>query len=78
VANPDLAAATEAGAFGSGAEHFAKLGKLEGHGLRQTKPREAMRAEKKSRVVPLLRLDMPGIRCGLKFDCRTEALRVET
>jgi SAM-dependent methyltransferase len=78
AANPDVAEAVRKGQFKSGRQHF------EGHGRRESRlvrfPRSIgdLQQEKLQRIEPLLRLDMPHVRRGAKYDFLTEDLRAET
>jgi len=78
AANPDVAEAVRKGQFKSGRQHF------EGHGRRESRlvrfPRSIaeIQQEKLERIEPLLRLDMPHVRRGAKYDFLTDALRAET
>jgi len=78
AANPDVAEAVRKGQFKSGRQHF------EGHGRRESRlvrfPRSIaeIQQEKLQRIEPLLRLDLPHVRRGAKYDFLTDALRAET
>jgi len=78
AANPDVAEAVRKGQFKSGRQHF------EGHGRRESRlvrfPRSIaeIQQEKLKRIEPLLRLDLPHVRRGAKYDFLTDALRAET
>jgi len=78
AANPDVAEAVRKGQFKSGRQHF------EGHGRRESRlvrfPRSIaeIQQEKLERIEPLLRLDLPHVRRGAKYDFLTDALRAET
>src|SRR5690349_24815302 len=78
AANPDVAEAVRQGQFKSGRQHF------EGHGRRESRlvrfPRSIaeIQQEKLKRIEPLLRLDLPHVRRGAKYDFLTDALRAET
>jgi SAM-dependent methyltransferase len=73
---PDVAAAVRDGSFASGAEHFRLFGEKEG---RQTRhDLGEARRRKMERLRPFLRLDLPHVRRGDKYDFLTEELRRET
>jgi hypothetical protein len=79
--NADVAAAVADGRLASGRQHYDLAGHSEKRFLRfvRTGPElDELRAEKMERLRPFLRLDLPHVRRGLKFDFLTDALRAET
>jgi SAM-dependent methyltransferase len=79
AANPDVRDAVRAGVFRNGREHFDRHGNRESRRLRFPADvfREAQLA-KLARVEPLLRLEMPHVRRGHKYDFLTQELRDAT
>lgn len=76
-ANPDVAQVVRAGSWTSGRHHFEIFGQKEGRCLRLPVV-QSLRARKIERLTPLLRLDLPHRRRGLKYDFLTRELRAET
>jgi SAM-dependent methyltransferase len=77
AANPDVAADVRPGRWKSGRDHFESCGRKEGRALRFPEAASQTRRDKIERVRPLLRLDMPHVRRGEKYDFLTEELRKE-
>src|SRR3954453_13300120 len=77
AANPDVAEAVRKGQFKSGRQHF------EGHGLKESRLVRFrgsigdIQQEKLKRIESLLRLDLPHVRRGAKYDFLTDELRAE-
>lgn len=78
AANPDVADAYRKGLIRSPRHHFDSHGKKEKRRQRVPFSIEEMQTEKMRKIEPLLRLDMPHERRGVKYDFLTEALRKET
>jgi SAM-dependent methyltransferase len=81
AANADVAAAVAAGEFATGRHHFDLYGRHEGRPIRAGSFEPGVdeaRAKKMEKLQPFLRVDLPHLRRGLKFDFLTEALRAET
>jgi SAM-dependent methyltransferase len=78
AANPDVADAWRKRLIKSPRHHFEAYGQREGRRLRVAHAIEQLRADKLRRVEPLLKLDMPHVRRGAKYDFLTEELRRET
>src|SRR5436309_13436603 len=78
AANPDVAEAVRKGQFKSGRQHF------DGHGLKERRlirfpgSIAELQQDKLKRVEPLLRLDLPHVRRGAKYDFLTDELRTQT
>lgn len=77
-ANPDVAAAVRAGTFASARQHFDVFGAKEKRQQLATGRIAQAQAEKIARIEPLLDLDRPHVRRGVKYDFLTEELRRET
>ena len=75
AANPDVADAQRKGLVRDVRAHFEKFGRREGRKLRVEGSIEQARAEKMRRIQPLLKLDMPHVQRGAKYDFLTEELR---
>lgn len=75
AANPDVADAKRKGLVRDVRAHFEKFGRREGRKLRVEGSIAQERAEKMQRIEPLLKLDMPHVRRGEKYDFLTEELR---
>jgi SAM-dependent methyltransferase len=75
--NPDVAAAVKSGDFKSGREHFLHFGRSEGRHQRWPTIIAEAKAQKLSRLRPLLRADMPFIDSRGALDFLTEELRAE-
>jgi hypothetical protein len=56
-------------------QHFEKFGRREGRKLRVEGSVTDLRAEKMEKIEPLLRLEMPHVRRGAKYDFLTDELR---
>ena len=78
AANPDVAADVRKGGWSSGRQHFDALGHKEGRKLHFPDAASDSRRRKIARVRPFLRLDLPHVRRGDKYDFLTEELRRET
>lgn len=79
AANPDVRDAVQRGEIGSARQHFHLHGRNEGRRLRYGQSLiAAARSEKLARLEPMLRLDMPHIRRGAKYDFLTPELREAT
>jgi SAM-dependent methyltransferase len=78
AANPDVAEAVRNGHFRSGRQHFDGPGRKEGRRVRFARSIADIQQEKLKRIAPLLRLDLPHVRRGAKYDFLTEALRAAT
>jgi len=79
AANPDVAEAVARGELTSGKQHFDLWGKADNRRLRTPPDRiAAVQTAKIERTTPLLRLDLPYVRSGPKYDFLTEELRRET
>ncbi len=77
-ANPDIAAAVRNGSLTGGRQHFDIFGAKEGRQQVQSDRVRALQAEKIARVTPLLTLDRPHVRRGVKYDFLSDDLRRET
>ena len=77
AANADVAAAVRNGDWEDGRRHFDAFGHKEGRRLRFPDAASQSRRRKIERVRPLLKLDMPHVRRGDKYDFLTDALRAE-
>src|SRR4051795_10373271 len=77
AANPDVAEAVRKGQFRSGRQHFDGHGRKEGRLVRFSCSIADIQQEKLKRFEPLLRLDLPHVRRGAKYDFLTEELRAE-
>ena len=75
AANPDVAEARRKGLVRDVRKHFEKFGRREGRKLRVEGSVTDLRAEKMQKVEPLLRLEMPHVRRGAKYDFLTDDLR---
>ncbi len=75
AANPDVADAHRRGLIRDARSHFERFGRGEGRKLRIEGSVAEERAEKMQRIEPLLRLDMPHVRRGAKYDFLVEGLR---
>jgi SAM-dependent methyltransferase len=75
--NPDVAAEVREGRLPSGRAHFVTHGHAEGRRQLSNQNIDDLQAAKIARIEPLLRLDMPHIRRGAKYDFLTEELRRE-
>jgi SAM-dependent methyltransferase len=78
AANPDVAEAVRAGQFRNGRQHFEGHGRREGRLIRFPRSIADIQQDKLNRIEPLLRLDMPHVRPGAKYDFLTDELRAET
>ena len=78
AANPDVAEAVRKGQFKSGRQHFEGHGQKESRRLRFPCSIADIQQDKLKRIEPLLRLDLPHVRRGAKYDFLTEDLRAET
>jgi SAM-dependent methyltransferase len=78
AANPDVAEAVRKGAFRTGRQHFEGHGRKEGRLVRFPRSIAEIQQEKLKRIEPLLRLDLPHVRRGAKYDFLTNALCAET
>jgi SAM-dependent methyltransferase len=78
AANPDVVIALRAGKIPNGYEHFKTFGRAEGRYLWHVNAIREMRQKKLANLERFLRLDMPHIRRGDKYDFLTQALRNET
>jgi len=78
AANPDVAEAVRKGQFRSGRQHFDGHGRKESRLVRFPRSIADLQQEKLKRIEPLLRLDLPHMRRGAKYDFLTEELRAET
>jgi SAM-dependent methyltransferase len=78
AANPDVAAALRAGHYPNSYEHFKKFGRNEGRYLRDASGIREAQQKKLADLERFLRLDMPHIRKGDKYDFLTQSLRHET
>lgn len=74
-ANPDVAEARRKGLVRDVRAHFEKFGCREGRKLRIEGSIVQDRADKMRRIEPLLRLDMPHVRRGEKYDFLSGELR---
>jgi len=77
AANPDVAEAVRKGQFKSGRQHFDGHGRRESRLLRFPCSIADIQEDKLKRIAPLLRLDLPHVRRGAKYDFLTAALRAE-
>jgi SAM-dependent methyltransferase len=75
--NPDVADVVRAGHLASGRQHFEYFGRHEQRCARTASGLEPLRRAKMARIMPFLRLEMPHVRRGDKFDFLTPALRRE-
>lgn len=75
AANPDVADARRKGLVRDVRAHFEKFGRREGRKLRVEGSIAQERAEKIRRIEPLMKLDLPHARRGVKYDFLTEELR---
>ena len=78
AANPDVAEAVRKGQFKSGRQHFEGYGRRESRLVRFPRSIADIQQKKLKRLEPLLRLDLPHVRRGVKYDFLTDALRAET
>jgi SAM-dependent methyltransferase len=78
AANPDVAEAVRTGQFKSGRQHFEGHGRKESRLIRFPRSIAEIQQEKLKRIEPLLRLDLPHVRRGAKYDFLTDELRAET
>jgi SAM-dependent methyltransferase len=76
AANPDVANAVAAKLLPSGRRHFELFGRSERRcHFQDPAGMDALRATKTKRIEPILRLEMPHCKHGLKFDFLTPSLR---
>jgi len=73
-----VAEAVRKGHFRTGRQHFDGHGRKEGRLVRFPRSIADIQQEKLKRAEPLLRLDLPHVRRGAKYDFLTEELRAET
>ena len=78
AANPDVAAAVRNGSIKSGRAHFDAFGHKEARRLRLPNSIADVQKKKLARIEPLMRLDLPHSRRGVKYDFVTEELRQQT
>ena len=78
AANPDVAEAVRKGDFRNGRQHFEGHGRKEGRLVRFPRSIADIQQEKLKHIEPLLRLDLPHVRRGAKYDFLTDELRAET
>ena len=78
AANPDVAEAVRSGRQASARAHFDKFGVNEGRLQHVPNAIAELQKEKLARIAPLLKLDMPHTRRGVKYDFLTEELRLAT
>jgi SAM-dependent methyltransferase len=77
ASNPDVAEAVAAGFFGSGRHHFEIYGSKENRHARFTAYIASLRRTKMERLLPTLRLDLPHLKNGEKYDFLTAELRLD-
>ena len=77
-ANPDVAAAVKAGTCKSGRAHFDYCGWNEARRQESNDGILAAQSVKIARLTPHLKLGMPHVRRGIKYDFLTDGLRHET
>ena len=77
AANPDVAAAVRSRSIGA-REHFESHGRKEGRRIYRTDWIAKAQAEKIKALEPHLKLEMPHIRRGAKYDFLTDHLREQT
>jgi hypothetical protein len=77
ASNPDVAEAVAAGFFESGRHHFEIYGSKENRHARFTADIASIRRAKMERLLPTLRLDLPHLKSGEKYDFLTPELRLE-
>jgi SAM-dependent methyltransferase len=75
AANPDVAAAVRKGTCWSGRLHFHEHGRNEGRRIRRAVSIAQAQEEKIGRLEPLIRLDLPHVRRGAKYDFLADELR---
>ncbi len=75
AANADVAAAVRKGEFKSGRQHFDICGRKERREVRIANAFADAQRHKIDRLEPLLKLEMPHVRRGLKYDFLTDRLR---
>jgi SAM-dependent methyltransferase len=78
TANPDVAEAVRKGQFKSGRQHFDGHGRKESRLVRFPRSITDIQRDKLKRIELLLRLELPHVRRGAKYDFLTDALRAET
>ena len=78
AANPDVAEAVQLGTCWSGRLHFHEHGRWEGRRIRRAISIAEAQEAKIERLEPWIRLDLPHVRRGAKYDFLANELRTQT
>jgi hypothetical protein len=77
ASHPDVAEAVAAGFVRNGRHHFEVYGSKEHRHARFTADIASLRRTKMERLLPALRLDLPHLKSGEKYDFLTDELRLD-